>query len=163
MCQNTWIQRVFIDCFDCELWTGGVVASSSDIQRGNNDRIHLSKEQAIFVVLLIESDVMNTRTIGNQMGRFLFGVGEQRCRFTSCQWDGDERHVSMRRAQCKNSSRVRQWQPGHGWYRVMRWSIRHGWIHFGVVQSIGHGRRMARLLRAIGSWWDRRFSGIRLK
>ena len=79
MRQDAGVQSVFIDCFDCKLRAGGVVTCGGDIQRGNDNGIHLSKEQTMLVVLLIQSNVMNTCTIGDQMWRFLFGICKERC------------------------------------------------------------------------------------
>ena len=76
MGQDTGIQGEFIHCFDRELRTGGVVTRRGDVQRGNDNRIHLGEEQPILVMLQIQSNVVNSSAVGDEMRRFLFGVSE---------------------------------------------------------------------------------------
>ena len=88
--EDARIQGKFIDGFDGELRTGGVVARRGDIQRGDDNGIHLSEEQPMLVVLLVESNVMDACAVGHEMRGLLFGVGEQWSGFTAGQRDGDE-------------------------------------------------------------------------
>ena len=91
----------------------------------------------MFVVLLVESDVMDACTVGDEMRRLLFRVGEQRCGFAAGQRDGDERDVPVGRAERENAGSVRQGQPGHRGDGIVRRAI--GRVGFGVVvQTVGH-------------------------